>query len=135
MFGWGDFYFNIKIVKFNLFIIGKIVDYGNGIFSVYFRYNLIGLGNVLVSLVFFFKVVEFEIFFQFILEIKEFKFFNCYIEYEKIDRVKKIVLCNFDLFKICYQEQIQSYVFWLCFKLFKVICIYIIFYSVDYKFV
>ncbi|XP_071666839.1 neurexophilin-2 isoform X2 [Patagioenas fasciata] len=135
MFGWGDFHSNIKTVKLNLLITGKIVDHGNGTFSVYFRHNSTGLGNVSVSLVPPSKVVEFEPSPQSTLETKESKSFNCRIEYEKTDRAKKTALCNFDPSKICYQEQTQSHVSWLCSKPFKVICIYIAFYSVDYKLV
>ncbi|EPY76309.1 neurexophilin 2-like protein [Camelus ferus] len=135
MFGWGDFHSNIKTVKLNLLITGKIVDHGNGTFSVYFRHNSTGLGNVSVSLVPPSKVVEFEVSPQSTLETKESKSFNCRIEYEKTDRAKKTALCNFDPSKICYQEQTQSHVSWLCSKPFKVICIYIAFYSVDYKLV
>ncbi|KAK4817657.1 hypothetical protein QYF61_023247 [Mycteria americana] len=135
MFGWGDFHSNIKTVKLNLLITGKIVDHGNGTFSVYFRHNSTGLGNVSVSLVPPSKVVEFESSPQSTLETKESKSFNCRIEYEKTDRAKKTALCNFDPSKICYQEQTQSHVSWLCSKPFKVICIYIAFYSVDYKLV
>ncbi|XP_034510395.1 neurexophilin-2 [Ailuropoda melanoleuca] len=135
MFGWGDFHSNIKTVKLNLLITGKIVDHGNGTFSVYFRHNSTGLGNVSVSLVPPSKVVEFEVAPQSTLETKESKSFNCRIEYEKTDRAKKTALCNFDPSKICYQEQTQSHVSWLCSKPFKVICIYIAFYSVDYKLV
>uniref|UniRef100_A0A3Q2Q3T6 Neurexophilin 3 n=2 Tax=Fundulus heteroclitus TaxID=8078 RepID=A0A3Q2Q3T6_FUNHE len=51
MFGWGDFYSNIKTVRLNLLITGKIVDHGNGTFSVYFRHNSTGQGNISVSLV------------------------------------------------------------------------------------
>ncbi|CAL9690568.1 unnamed protein product [Knipowitschia caucasica] len=134
MFGWGDFHSNIKTVKLNLLITGKIVDHGNGTFSVYFRHNSTGLGNVSVSLVPPSKVVEFEIA-QSTLEQKDTKSFNCRIEYEKTDRNKKTALCNFDPSKVCYQEQTQSHVSWLCSKPFKVICIYIAFYSVDYKLV
>ncbi|XP_027278523.1 neurexophilin-2 isoform X2 [Cricetulus griseus] len=135
MFGWGDFHSNIKTVKLNLLITGKIVDHGNGTFSVYFRHNSTGLGNVSVSLVPPSKIVEFEVSPQSTLETKESKSFNCRIEYEKTDRAKKTALCNFDPSKICYQEQTQSHVSWLCSKPFKVICIYIAFYSVDYKLV
>lgn len=135
MFGWGDFHSNIKTVKLNLLITGKIVDHGNGTFSVYFRHNSTGLGNVSVSLVPPSKIVEFEVSPQSTLETKESKAFNCRIEYEKTDRAKKTALCNFDPSKICYQEQTQSHVSWLCSKPFKVICIYIAFYSVDYKLV
>ncbi|XP_029461264.1 neurexophilin-2 [Rhinatrema bivittatum] len=135
MFGWGDFHSNIKTVKLNLLITGKIVDHGNGTFSVYFRHNSTGLGNVSVSLVPPSKVVEFETSPQSTLENKDSKSFNCRIEYEKTDRAKKTASCNFDPFKVCYQEQTQSHVSWLCSKPFKVICIYIAFYSVDYKLV
>ncbi|XP_041056159.1 neurexophilin-2-like [Carcharodon carcharias] len=135
MFGWGDFHSNIKTVKLNLLITGKIVDHGNGTFSVYFRHNSTGLGNVSVSLVPPSKVVEFDFSQQSTLETKESKTFNCRIEYEKTDRAKKTALCNYDPSKVCYQEQTQSHVSWLCSKPFKVICIYIAFYSVDYKLV
>lgn len=135
MFGWGDFHSNIKTVKLNLLITGKIVDHGNGTFSVYFRHNSTGLGNVSVSLVPPSKIVEFEVSTQSSLETKESKSFNCHIEYEKTDRAKKTALCNFDPSKICYQEQTQSHVSWLCSKPFKVICIHIAFYSIDYKLV
>ncbi|XP_064831668.1 neurexophilin-2-like [Oncorhynchus masou masou] len=133
MFGWGDFHSNIKTVKLNLLITGKIVDHGNGTFSVYFRHNSTGLGNVSVSLVPPSKVVDFEISQHSTLETKDSKAFNCRIEYEKTDRNKKTALCSFDSSKVCYQEQTQSHVSWLCSKPFKVICIYIAFYSVDYK--
>ncbi|KAJ8004382.1 hypothetical protein DPEC_G00135120 [Dallia pectoralis] len=135
MFGWGDFHSNIKTIKLNLLITGKIVDHGNGTFSVYFRHNSTGLGNVSVSLVPPSKVVEFEIAQQSTLETKDSKAFNCRVEYEKTDRNKKTALCSFDSSKVCYQEQTQSHVSWLCSKPFKVICIYIAFYSVDYKLV
>ncbi|MEQ2199622.1 Neurexophilin-2 [Xenoophorus captivus] len=135
MFGWGDFHSNIKTVKLNLLITGKIVDHGNGTFSVYFRHNSTGMGNVSVSLVPPSKVVEFEIAQQSTLETKDTKSFNCRIEYEKTDRNKKTALCGFDPSKVCYQEHTQSHVSWLCSKPFKVICIYIAFYSVDYKLV
>ncbi|XP_053554238.1 neurexophilin-2 [Bombina bombina] len=135
MFGWGDFHSNIKTVKLNLLITGKIVDHGNGTFSVYFRHNSTGLGNVSVSLVPPSKVVEFETSAQSTLENKDSKSFNCRIEYEKTDRAKKTALCNFDPSKICYHEQTQSHVSWLCSKPFKVICIYIAFFSIDYKLV
>ncbi|XP_041940517.1 neurexophilin-2 [Alosa sapidissima] len=135
MFGWGDFHSNIKTVKLNLLITGKIVDHGNGTFSVYFRHNSTGLGNVSVSLVPPSKVVEFEFAQQSTLATKDTKSFNCRIEYEKTDRNKKTALCTLDPAKVCYQEQTQSHVSWLCSKPFKVICIYIAFYSVDYKLV
>ncbi|CAL8320426.1 unnamed protein product [Merluccius merluccius] len=136
MFGWGDFNSNIKTMKLNLLITGKIVDHGNGTFSVYFRHNSTGLGNVSVSLVPPSKVVEFEeATQQTTAETKDTKSFNCHIEYEKTDRNKKTALCNYDPSRVCYQEHTQSHVSWLCSKPFKVICIYIAFYSVDYKLV
>ncbi|KAG5833876.1 hypothetical protein ANANG_G00280550 [Anguilla anguilla] len=135
MFGWGDFHSNIKTVKLNLLITGKIVDHGNGTFSVYFRHNSTGKGNVSVSLVPPSKVVEFETAQQSTLETKDAKTFNCRIEYEMSDRAKKTTLCSFDPPRVCYQEQTQSHVSWLCSKPFKVICIYIAFHSVDYKLV
>ncbi|XP_078454457.1 neurexophilin-1-like isoform X1 [Lampetra fluviatilis] len=135
MFGWGDFHSNIKTLKLNLLITGKIVDHGNGTFSVYFRHNSTGQGNVSVSLVPPTKAVEFDPPQQSVIEAKDSKTFNCRIEYEKVDRAKKNVPCNYDPSKSCSQEQIQSHVSWLCSKPFKVICIYIVFYSTDYKLV
>ncbi|XP_068454315.1 neurexophilin-2-like [Clinocottus analis] len=49
--GWGDFYFNVKTVKFSLLVTGKIVDHINGTFSVYFRHNSSRQGNISVSIV------------------------------------------------------------------------------------
>ncbi|XP_028439170.1 neurexophilin-2 isoform X1 [Perca flavescens] len=49
--GWGDFYFNVKTVKFSLLVTGKIVDHINGTFSVYFRHNSSRLGNISVSII------------------------------------------------------------------------------------
>ncbi|XP_061888466.1 neurexophilin-4-like [Entelurus aequoreus] len=49
--GWGDFYFNVKTLKFSLVVTGKIVDHVNGTFSVYFRHNSSHLGNITVSIV------------------------------------------------------------------------------------
>ncbi|MFT7808617.1 neurexophilin-2-like [Arapaima gigas] len=135
MFGWGDFHSNIKTVKLNLLIRGKIVDHGNGTFSVFFRHNSTGLGNVSVSLVPPTKVVEFEITQQSTLETRDSKAFNCRIEFEKTDRSKKTTFCGLDPSVVCYQEQTQTHVSWLCSKPFKVICIYIAFYSIDYKLV
>ncbi|PWA28331.1 hypothetical protein CCH79_00018886 [Gambusia affinis] len=136
MFGWGDFHSNIKTVKLNLLITGKIVDHGNGTFSVYFRHNSTGQGNVSVSLVPPTKIVEFDVAAQqSVIDAKDSKSFNCRIEYEKVEKGAKNTLCNFDPSKTCYQEQTQSHVSWLCSKPFKVICIFISFYSTDYKLV
>lgn len=60
--GWGDFYFNIKTVKFSLVVTGKIVDHINGTFSVYFRHNSSRLGNISVSIVPPSKGVGWEVF-------------------------------------------------------------------------
>ncbi|KAG2460625.1 NXPH1 protein, partial [Polypterus senegalus] len=135
MFGWGDFYSNIKTVRLNLLITGKIVDHGNGTFSVYFRHNSTGQGNISVSLVPPVKAVEFDLERQSVIYPKDSKIFNCRVEYEKVDRNKKTSLCNYDPSKTCFQEHIQSHVSWVCSKPFKVICIYISFYSTDYRMV
>ncbi|KAI1242742.1 hypothetical protein IHE44_0000286 [Lamprotornis superbus] len=119
MFGWGDFHSNIKTVKLNLLITGKIVDHGNGTFSVYFRHNSTGQGNVSVSLVPPTKIVEFDLAQQTVIDAKDSKSFNCRIEYEKVDKATKNTLCNYDPSKTCYQEQTQSHVSWLCSKPFK----------------
>ncbi|KAK7898450.1 hypothetical protein WMY93_019303 [Mugilogobius chulae] len=106
MFGWGDFHSNIKTVKLNLLITGKIVDHGNGTFSVYFRHNSTGQGNVSVSLVPPTKIVEFDVAAQqSVIDAKDSKSFNCRIEYEKVEKGAKNTLCNFDPSKTCYQEQ------------------------------
>uniref|UniRef100_A0A8C2WM02 Neurexophilin n=1 Tax=Cyclopterus lumpus TaxID=8103 RepID=A0A8C2WM02_CYCLU len=131
MFGWGDFHSNIKTVKLNLLITGKIVDHGNGTFSVYFRHNSTGQGNVSVGLVPPTKAVEF----QTALETKDNKLFNCRVEYEKVEKGTRNSLCAHDPSQSCSQEQTQSHVSWLCSKPFKVICIFITFYSTDYKLV
>ncbi|XP_051994781.1 neurexophilin-1-like [Xyrauchen texanus] len=135
MFGWGDFYSNIKTVRLNLLITGKIVDHGNGTFSVYFRHNSTGQGNISVSLVPPVKAVEFDLERQSVVYPKDSKIFNCRIDYEKVDRSKRTSLCNYDPSKTCFQEQTQSHVSWICSKPFKVICIYISFYSTDYRLV
>ncbi|CAL8355977.1 unnamed protein product [Arctogadus glacialis] len=149
MFGWGDFHSNIKTVKLNLLITGKIVDHGNGTFSVYFRHNATGQGNVSVGLVPPTKAVEFRgqpppqhhhhhpppPQQQTALEAKATKLFNCRVEYEKVERGTRNTLCAHDPSQSCSQDQTQSHVSWLCSKPFKVICIFITFYSTDYKLV
>uniref|UniRef100_UPI00358EFB6B neurexophilin-1-like n=1 Tax=Myxine glutinosa TaxID=7769 RepID=UPI00358EFB6B len=137
MFGWGDFHTNIKTVKLNLLITGKIVDHGNGTFSVYFRHNSTGQGNVSLSLVPPSKPVDFEPFpvQSVLVDPKESKTFNCRVEYEKTEKATKTVLCNYDPSRHCFQDQTQSHVSWLCSKPFSVICIYIAFYSTDYRLV
>ncbi|XP_061771480.1 neurexophilin 1 isoform X1 [Nerophis ophidion] len=153
MFGWGDFHSNIKTVKLNLLITGKIVDHGNGTFSVYFRHNSTGQGNVSVGLVPPTKAVEFQVqpppqyhqhhhqqqhlhhVQQTDVETKETKLFNCRVEYEKVEKGTRNSLCAHDPSQSCPQEQTQSHVSWLCSKPFKVICIFITFHSTDYKLV
>ncbi|XP_077577625.1 neurexophilin-1-like [Stigmatopora nigra] len=145
MFGWGDFHSNIKTVKLNLLITGKIVDHGNGTFSVYFRHNSTGQGNVSVGLVPPTKAVEFQVHPQELrlppprqqtaMESKESKLFNCRVEYEKVERGTRNSLCTHDPSQSCPQDQTQSHVSWLCSKPFKVICIFITFHSTDYKLV
>ncbi|NXN99283.1 NXPH3 protein, partial [Rhinopomastus cyanomelas] len=134
-FGWGDFYSNIKTVKLNLLITGKVVDHGNGTVNVFFRHNSTGQGNISVSLVPPTKAVEFDLEQQIFIEAKESKIFNCRVEYEKVDRAKKTSLCTYDPAKTCSHEHTQSHVSWVCSKPFKVICIYITFYSTDYRLV
>ncbi|KAJ8259426.1 hypothetical protein GJAV_G00169130 [Gymnothorax javanicus] len=150
IFGWGDFYFNIKTVKFSLLVTGKIVDHINGTFTVYFRHNSSSLGNVSVSIVPPSKVVEFEVFqqnqaapevqqlhqlHQSTMDPKEPKVFNCRVEYEKTNREKKPKPCLYNPSQTCFSEHTQSHAAWLCAKPFKVICIFISFYSFDYKLV
>ncbi|XP_043939563.1 neurexophilin-4 [Protopterus annectens] len=135
IFGWGDFYFNIKTVKFSLLVTGKIIDHINGTFSVYFRHNSSSLGNVSVSIVPPSKVVDFDILQQSTIETKESKAFNCHVEYEKTNHARKNKPCLYDPSKNCFTEHTQSHAAWLCAKPFKVICIFISFYSFDYKLV
>ncbi|XP_018425006.1 PREDICTED: neurexophilin-4 isoform X1 [Nanorana parkeri] len=135
IFGWGDFYFNIKTVKFSLLVTGKIVDHINGTFSVYFRHNSSSLGNVSVSIVPPTKVVEFDLLQQSTLDTRETKTFNCRVEYENTNKALKNKPCLYDPAKNCYMEHTQSHAAWLCAKPFKVICIFISFYSIDYKLV
>lgn len=134
-FVWGDFYSNIKTVKLNLLIMGKIVDHGNGSLGVYFRHNSTGVGNVSVSLVPPMKEVEFDLERQSVVNPKDSKMFNCRVKYEKTERNKKVMLCNYDPSKTCAQEQTQSHVTWMCSKPFQVICVYVSFYSTDYRLV
>ncbi|XP_028990712.1 neurexophilin-1-like [Betta splendens] len=134
-FSWGDFYSNIKTVKLNLLIIGKIVDHGNGSLGVYFRHNSTGVGNVSVSLVPPMKEVEFDLVRQSVVNPKDSKTFNCRVDYEKTERKEKEMLCNYDPSKTCAQVQTQSLVTWMCSKPFQVICVYVSFYSTDYRLV
>ncbi|CAM5124286.1 unnamed protein product [Natator depressus] len=144
IFGWGDFYFNIKTLKFSLLVTGKIVDHVNGTFSVYFRHNSSSLGNVSVSIVPPGKVVEFDVLGPppatepqqaTLPEAKEPRAFNCHVEYEKTNRARKNKPCLYDPAKVCFTEHTQSHAAWLCAKPFKVICIFVSFCSFDYKLV
>ncbi|XP_017560670.1 neurexophilin-2 isoform X1 [Pygocentrus nattereri] len=152
IFGWGDFYFNVKTLKFSLLVTGKIVDHVNGTFTVYFRHNSSSLGNVSVSIVPPSKVVEFEVLqqqqsslhqpeihfhqpHQSTIDPKDIKTFNCRVEYEKTNRSKKPKPCLYDPSQTCFTEHTQSHAAWLCAKPFKVICIFISFFSIDYKLV
>lgn len=132
---WGDFYSNIKTVKLNLLIVGKIVDHGNGSLGVYFRHNTTGMGNVSVSLVPPAKGVEFDLERQSVLNPKDSKTFNCRVDYEKTERNRKVMLCNYDPSKTCAQDQTHSLATWMCSKPFRVICVYVSFYSTDYRMV
>ncbi|KAM9816984.1 neurexophilin-1-like [Neosynchiropus ocellatus] len=131
----GDFHSNIKTVKLNLQIMGKIVDHGNGSLAVYFRQNSTGVGNMSVSLVPADKEVAFDLERQTVVTPKDSKNFNCRVDFEKTERSKKVVLCNYDPSKTCAQEQTHSQVTWMCSKPFQVICIYVSFYSTDYRLV
>lgn len=151
IFGWGDFYFNVKTMKFSLLVTGKIIDHINGTFTVYFRHNSSSLGNVSVSIVPPTKVVEFKVLqqqqlhseqdiviqetHQSTIDPKEAKNFNCRVEYEKTNRSKKPKPCLYDPSQTCFTEHTQSHAAWLCAKPFKVICIFISFFSIDYKLV
>ncbi|XP_074835238.1 neurexophilin-3 [Carettochelys insculpta] len=135
IFGWGDFYSNIKTVTLNLLVTGKVVDHGNGTVNVFFRHNSTGQGSISVSLVPPTKTVEFDLEQQIFIEAKESKIFNCRVDYEKVDHAKKTTLCTYDPSKTCSYEHTQSHVSWVCSKPFKVICIYITFYSIDYRLV
>uniref|UniRef100_A0A8C5IH00 Neurexophilin 4 n=1 Tax=Junco hyemalis TaxID=40217 RepID=A0A8C5IH00_JUNHY len=133
IFGWGDFYFNIKTLKFSLLVTGKIVDHINGTFSVYFRHNSSSLGNVSVSIVPPSKAVGFEVVQSTLPEGRPAKALNCHVEYEKTNRARKNKPCLYDPSKVCFTEHTQSHAAWLCSKPFKVICIFISFLSIDYN--
>ncbi|KPP70622.1 neurexophilin-2-like [Scleropages formosus] len=143
-FGWGEFYVNIKTVKFSLLVTGKIVDHVNGTFSVYFRHNSSSLGNVSVSIVPPSKLVEFEVFQpgyhpqrrqQSTTDPKQAKTFNCRVEYKTTVQSQKTKPCLYDPSQTCFAEHTQSNAAWLCAKPFKVICIHISFFSIDYRLV
>ncbi|XP_045344428.1 neurexophilin-3 isoform X1 [Leopardus geoffroyi] len=135
IFGWGDFYSNIKTVALNLLVTGKIVDHGNGTFSVHFRHNATGQGNISISLVPPSKAVEFHQERQIFIEAKASKIFNCRMEWEKVERGRRTSLCTHDPAKTCSRDHAQSSATWSCSQPFKVVCVYIAFYSTDYRLV
>ncbi|XP_006099007.1 neurexophilin-3 isoform X1 [Myotis lucifugus] len=135
IFGWGDFYSNIKTVALNLLVTGKIVDHGNGTFSVHFRHNATGQGNISISLVPPSKAVEFHQEQQIYIEAKASKIFNCRMEWEKVERGRRTSLCTHDPAKTCSRDHAQSSATWSCSQPFKVVCVYIAFYSTDYRLV
>ncbi|XP_048874411.1 neurexophilin-4-like [Brienomyrus brachyistius] len=147
-FSWGEFYVNIKTVKFSLLVTGKIVDHVNGTFSIYFRHNSSSLGNVSVSVVPPSKVVEFEVFqpylqprlfpqrqHQLTPDPKEAKALHCRVEYKTTVQGYKAKPCLYDPSQLCFVEHTQSNATWLCAKPLKVICIHISFFSIDYRLV
>uniref|UniRef100_A0A8C6TFL3 Neurexophilin 4 n=1 Tax=Neogobius melanostomus TaxID=47308 RepID=A0A8C6TFL3_9GOBI len=137
--GWGDFYFNVKTLKFSLLVTGKIVDHINGTFSVYFRHNSSRLGNISVSIVPPSKAVGWEVPNDVPpLEQKDLMMvteLNCRIEYQRTNRSKKTKPCLYDPGQTCYSENTQSQAAWICAKPFKVICIFIAFTGTDYRLV
>ncbi|XP_066196537.1 neurexophilin-3 [Sylvia atricapilla] len=133
--GWGDFYSNIKTVKLNLLITGKVVDHGNGSVSVFFQHNSTGHGNISVSLVPPGKALQFHLERQIFAEAKESKVFNCRVESEQVARARKTSLCAFDPAQTCSQEHTQSRAAWRCSRPFRAVCVYIAFYSSDYRLV
>nr|KAF6457947.1 neurexophilin 3 [Rousettus aegyptiacus] len=135
IFGWGDFYSNIKTVALNLLVTGKIVDHGNGTFSVHFRHNATGQGNISISLVPPSKAVEFHQEQQIFIEAKASKIFNCRMEWEKVERGRRTSLCTHDPAKTCSRDHAQSSATWSCSQPFKVVCVFIAFYSTDYRLV
>ncbi|XP_076854735.1 neurexophilin-1-like [Brachyhypopomus gauderio] len=134
-FSWGDFYSNIKTVRLNLLVAGKIIDHSNGTFGVYFRCDSIGDGNVSVSLVPPAKAVEFDLERQSVVYPKDSKTFTCRLDHEKVDRTSRTSPCSYDPSKTCFQEQSRGYITWICSRPLRFICIYISFYSTDYRLV
>ncbi|XP_059812708.1 neurexophilin-2-like [Hypanus sabinus] len=140
LFGWGDFYVNVRTVKFSVLLTGKVVDHVNGTFSVFFRHNSSSLGNVSVSIVPPTRLVGFNLLQETAPELAAaaavgHRLFNCRVEYEKTDRARKTRPCLYDPSRLCYSEHTQSQASWMCTKPFKVICIFLAFYSTDYKLV
>ncbi|KAM3617832.1 uncharacterized protein V6R79_011766 [Siganus canaliculatus] len=161
--GWGDFYFNVKTVKFSLLVTGKIVDHINGTFSVYFRHNSSRLGNITISIVPPSKAVGWDVLDPVAhnknpvlvpdlmpppatsfsppdlqkqqQDVMMLTELNCRIEYQRTNRSKKTKPCMYDPGQTCYSENTQSQAAWICAKPFKVICIFIAFTGTDYRLV
>ncbi|XP_072537788.1 neurexophilin-1 [Salminus brasiliensis] len=133
MFGWGDFHCNVRTASMDLLIKGKIVDHGNGTFSVNFLCNTSGQGNVSVELAPPTKIVEFGLTQELTEKSVESKLFNCRIESEKVEQSSRGPWCRNNPSKSCESQQTHSHISWLCAKPFKVICVYVSFYSMDYK--
>uniref|UniRef100_A0A3Q3XD06 Uncharacterized protein n=1 Tax=Mola mola TaxID=94237 RepID=A0A3Q3XD06_MOLML len=127
--GWGDFYFNVKTVKFSLLVTGKIVDHINGTFSVYFRHNSSRLGNISVSIVPPSKAVGWEVLEPAARDLAS------QLSQSQTNRSKKTKPCMYDPGQTCYSENTQSQAAWICAKPFKVICIFIAFTGTDYRLV
>ncbi|XP_069761529.1 neurexophilin-2 [Narcine bancroftii] len=135
IFGWGDFYINVKTLKFSLLLTGKIVDHVNGTFSVFFRHNSSSAGNVSVSIVPPSRLVSFQLLQGTGLEASQRQLLNCRVEYEKTDRARKARPCLYHPSRLCFSEQSQSQASWVCSKPFKVICVFLVFFSTDYRLV
>ncbi|NXE98559.1 NXPH1 protein, partial [Menura novaehollandiae] len=135
VFGWGDFYSNIKTMKLNLLVTGKVVDHGNGTVNVFFQHNSTGHGNISVGLVPPAKAVQFDLEPQIFIEAKASKTFNCRVEWEKVARARQTSLCAHDPARSCSREQTRSEVSWLCSRPLRLLCVYVAFYSSDYRLV
>ncbi|GAA6091606.1 neurexophilin 1 [Tachysurus ichikawai] len=133
MFGWGDFHCSVKSASLDLLIKGKIVDHGNGTFSIHFLCNSTGVGNITIGLVPSSKTVEFGSTQEEVKDSVESKLFNCRVESEKVEQSKRGVRCSYDSSQSCEHQHTQSHVAWLCSKPFKVICVYVSFRSVEYN--
>uniref|UniRef100_A0A3Q2XC65 Neurexophilin 4 n=1 Tax=Hippocampus comes TaxID=109280 RepID=A0A3Q2XC65_HIPCM len=133
--GWGDFYFNVRTLKFSLLVTGKIVDHINGTFSVYFRHNSSHLGNISVSIVPPSKTRNSVLLPDLQQDLMVTTELNCRIEYQRTNRSKKTKPCMYDPGQTCYSENTQSQAAWICAKPFKVICIFIAFTGTDYRLV
>lgn len=75
-----------KAVALNLLVTGRSWTTANGTFSVHFRHNATGQGNISISLVPPSKAVEFHQEQQIFIEAKASKIFNCRMEWEKVER-------------------------------------------------